>query len=152
MFLNPMQHQAQLVTYTEIATAHESFTAGGMFDGSMGNVTSTIGATQAVTLNAKYAGWKVVGVRYIRQNHNNQVKNEGIKTARLDIMGEDGVWRGHATLQFPWGEYNSLVDMKGNPIAPIIMNSKRQYRIVAQAAWSGSSIHWLEFQLVVGYA
>jgi hypothetical protein len=153
MMLNVINFAAPLFTYSEIATAHAGQNpANGMFDGSLGNVTSSGSAYGAVTLNAKYAGWKVVGLRYIRQNHNNSVKADAVKDARIEVLGEDNVWRVHATVRFPYGEYNSLIKLENNPIAPIPVNSKRQFRIGSINTWGGSTAtHWCEFQLVVGY-
>lgn len=153
MLLNPIQHQMPIFTYSEIANQHVAQTAGGFFDGNLtGESSSPTGATASLTLNAKYAGWKVVGIRYIRNNYNNQVKNESVKDLRLDVMNDSGVWVTYTTVRFPYGEYNSLIEFLNNPIAPIIINSRRQFRIVAINAWSGSTIRWLEFQFVVGYA
>jgi hypothetical protein len=67
-------------------------------------------------------------------------------------MDEGGTWRTHATVQFTWGEYNSLANMLGDPIQPLIINSRRQFKVVATAAWNGPSLQWLEVQFVVGYA
>jgi hypothetical protein len=154
MLMNTIQNQAPIVSYTEIANQHVlQSPAIGFFDGNLsGEVTSSVGVTGAVTLNAKYTGWKIVGVRYIRNNYNNTVKAEGIKDLRIDVMNESGVFVPYTTVRFPYGEYNSLVEFMNNPTAPIIINSKRQIRIVAVSAWSGVAIRWLEVQFVVGYA
>lgn len=154
MLLHPIQHQAPIVTYTEIATAHAAQNPpDGKFDGLMGNVTSSGNAYGDVTLNAKYAGWKVVGVRYIRQNHDNYVKGEAVKDVRIEVLGEDNVWRLHGTVRFPYGEYNSLVKLENNPLAPIVVNSQRRIRINSINTWDGGRYtHWIEFQFVVGYA
>ena len=154
MLLHPIQHQAPIVTYTEIAAGHAAQNPPeGMFDEKMGNVTSTVSAYGDVTLNAKYAGWKVVGVRYIRQNHNNSVKGDAVKDVRLEVLGEDNVWRLHGTVRFPYGEYNSLVKLENNPLAPIVVNSKRRIRINSINTWDGgTNTHWIEFQFVVGHS
>lgn len=153
MLLNVVQHQMPIFTYSEIATAHALQSPQiGFFDGSLGEITSSVGATAAVTLNAKYAGWKVVGIRYIRNNYNNTVKAEGIKDLRIDVMNDAGVWVTYATVRFPYGEYNSLIEFVNNPLAPILINSRRQFRIVTVSAWSGVAIRWLEVQFIVGYA
>lgn len=154
MLLNLISFEAPLFTYSEIATAHAAQNPpDGKFDGVMGNVTSTGNAYGDVTLNAKYAGWKVVGVRYIRQNHNNSVKGDAVKDVRLEVLGEDNVWRLHGTVRFPYGEYNSLVKLENNPLAPIVVNSKRRIRINSINTWDGgTNTHWIEFQFVVGHS
>lgn len=153
MLLNVINFDAPLFTYSEIAKAHAA-TAGnvGMFDGSTGQIESSAMPQGDATLNAKYAGWKVVGLRYLRWNHNSQYKSQGIKDVRVDVQGDDGVWRTHATVRFNFGEYNSLVRMENNPLAPILLNSKRRIRLTGLNTWGGSmSTHWNEFQFVVGY-
>lgn len=154
MLLNLISFEAPLFTYSEIATGHAAQSPyNEMFDGKLGHVTSTGNAYGDVTLNAKYAGWKVVGVHYIRQNHNNTVKGDAVKDARIEVLGEDNVWRLHCTVRFPYGEYNSLVKLENNPLAPIVINSKRRIRINSISTWDGgTNTHWMEFQFVVGYA
>lgn len=154
MLLNLISFEAPLFTYSEIATGHAAQNPyNEMFDGKLGHVTSTGNAYGDVTLNAKYAGWKVVGVHYIRQNHNNTVKGDAVKDARIEVLGEDNVWRLHGTVRFPYGEYNSLVKLENNPLAPIVINSKRRIRINSISTWDGgTNTHWMEFQFVVGYA
>lgn len=153
MLLNLISFEAPLFTYSEIATAHAAHNSTEMFDEKMGHVTSTGNAYGDVTLNAKYAGWKVVGVRYIRQNHNNIVKGDAVKDARIEVLGEDNVWRLHGTVRFPYGEYNSLVKLENNPLAPIVINSKRRIRINSISTWDGgTNTHWIEFQFVVGHS
>ena len=148
MLLNLISFEAPLFTYSEIATAHDAHNSVQMFDGTMGNVTSTGNAYGDVTLNAKYAGWKVVGVHYIRQNYNNAVKD-----ARIEVLGEDNVWRLHGTVRFPYGEYNSLVKLENDPLATIVINSKRRIRINSISTWDGgTNTHWIEFQFVVGHS
>lgn len=153
MMLNVINFAAPLFTYSEIATAHAGQNpANGMFDGTMGNITSSGLAYGDATLNAKYAGWKIVGVRYIRQSHNSQVKSQAMKDVRIEVLGDDNVWRVHGTVRFPFGEYNSLVQLANSPLAPILVNSKRRIRLVGVNTWGGStSTHWVEFQFVVGY-
>ena len=154
MLLNLISFEAPLFTYSEIATGHAAQNPyNEMFDGKLGHVTSTGNAYGDVTLNAKYAGLKVVGVHYIRQNHNNIVKGDAVKDARIEVLGEDNVWRLHGTVRFPYGEYNSLVKLENNPLAPIVINSKRRIRINSISTWDGgTNTHWMEFQFVVGYA
>ena len=154
MLLNLISFEAPLFTYSEIATAHAAQNPPeGMFDGVMWNVASTGNAYGDVTLNAKYAGWKVVGVRYIRPNHNNSMKGDAAKDVRLEVLGEDNVWRLHGTVRFPYGEYNSLVKLENNPLAPIVVNSKRRIRINSINTWDGgTNTNWIEFQFVVGHS
>lgn len=152
MMLNVINFAAPLFTYSEIATAHAASSGTGMFDGVLSQIESSGLASGDVILNAKYAGWKVVGMRYIRWNHNNSYKADGIKDMRVEVLGDDNVWRTHATVRFPYGEYNSLVRFENSPLAPILLNSKRRIRVQATSTWGGAKAsHWLEFQFVVGY-
>ena len=152
MLLNVINFAAPLFTYSETATAHVSHSGTGMFDEALSQIESSGLAYGEVLLNAKYAGWKVVGLRYIRWNHNSQYKSQGMKDVRVEVLGDDNVWRTHATVRFPYGENSSLVKLENNPLAPILLNSKRRIRLAGVNTWGGSkSTHWLEFQFVVGY-
>lgn len=147
MLMVPMLVKAPVVTYTETAKAHEWNNGVGMFDGGMGTNTSSVGAMGDVILNAKYIGWLIVGVRYIRDNYNSNVKGDGAKVIRLSML--DGVWKNVKDCTFPYGEYSSEVSLLDSPI--IIPPSRRFRASIASNYASGNGAQWKEVEFIVGY-
>ena len=101
-----------------------------------------------VILNAKYTGWLVVGVRYIRDNYNNDVKMDGIRTLRLQHL-DGGVWKHVRDITFPYGEYSSEVSLLGSPIT---ISPERRFRAYVLSNYaSGNGAQWKEIEFIVGY-
>lgn len=148
MLMAPMLVKAPVVTYTEIAKSPQWHNGNGMFDGTFGLNTSSLGAMGDVIVNAKYTGWLIVGIRYTRDNYNNNVKADGIRTIRLQML-EGGVWKHVGDYTFPYGEYMSQLSLLESPIT---ISPDRRFRASALSNYaSGNGAQWKEIEFVVGY-
>lgn len=147
MLMVPILVKAPVVTYTETAKNPEWTNGNGMFDGLYGTNTSSVGAMGEVVVNAKYVGWLVVGIRYIRDNYNNSVKQDGAKGIRLQVL--DGVWKVVRDFTFPYGEYSSEISMLDAPL--VIPSSRRLRASILSNYASGNGAQWKEIELIVGY-
>ncbi len=148
MLMVPMLVKAPVVTYTETAKSPQWKNENGMFDGLYGTSTSSLGAMGDVIINAKYTGWLVVGIRYIRDNYNASVKADGIQTIRLQML-EGGAWKTVRDITFPYGEYSSEVSLLD---APITISTERRFRATALSNYaSGRGAQWKEIEFIVGY-
>lgn len=148
MLMVPMLVKAPVVTYTETAKSPQWQNGNGMFDGLYGTNTSSIGAMGDVILNAKYAGWLIVGVRYIRDNYNASVKVDGIRAIRLQML-DGGVWKTVRDITFPYGEYSSEVSLLASPIT---ISPECRFRATVLSNYaSGRGAQWKEIEFIVGY-
>lgn len=148
MLMVPMLVKAPVVTYTETAKSPQWQNGNGMFDGGMGTNTSSVGAMGDVIVNAKYTGWLIVGIRYIRDNYNASVKADGAKAMRIQML-DGGVWKTMRDVTFPYGEYSSEVSLLDSPIT---ISPDRRFRVSILSNYaSGKGAQWKEVEFVVGY-